>query len=188
MQCNAIAFVLVSGIIAACSGGDDLTCGILADPQNCFSEQATALAGCIPMRLVTAILSSDRLTCTFPDGVYIAFNTPLPSVDPCQAGGFSFTVYASDGSVCGSLYYQEATNETILSVNDQASWRVTYHDADPSDSFILSCPPHTYSASISGIDSCPLASIPPNISYSRSLPFSVNLKTSATSSPLFTCN
>lgn len=66
---------------SGCSSAPDLTCAMLADPSNCFDAQAAALAACMPMRATPAKLSSDQMTGTFADGVYVVFLAPLPRTD-----------------------------------------------------------------------------------------------------------
>jgi hypothetical protein len=55
----------------------------------------------MPQRAMTATLSTDRSTCTFPDGVVVRFDQPVP-VDAPEPGEFGFEVDDTQCDDCGS--------------------------------------------------------------------------------------
>src|SRR5258706_5133494 len=171
--------VLVLGF-ASCSTAPDLTCAVLADPSNCFTQQAAVLAACMPMRATSAKLSSDQMTCTFADGVYVVFLAPLPRTDVHSSVGLNFTVYNPDGSECGALYYDETSEGTQIDLNKAASWD------EPSgypEGVKLHCPSHTYDGSLKDVQSCA-----PYVDLSLSpVSNSVTLGRTGTPAPLFSC-
>jgi hypothetical protein len=173
-----VAIVVVA--LVGCSNPPELTCALLADPSNCFAQQAAALAACIPMRAMPGMLSSDQMTCTFADGVYIEFSTPLPSTDVYSGAGLRMTVYAPDGSTCGSLYYDESSDGALISVNKAAIW----DEFGGSDSVKLYCPSNkTYEGGLSALKECgPYVDV--SLSSSTN---SVTLRRTPASVPLFTC-
>jgi hypothetical protein len=184
-------------MLAGCSG-PELTCELMADPTNCFAEQAAALAACMPMRATPAALSADETTCTFADGVRLVFNTTVSSFQQKQqAGGAKLTVYNSNGSVCGELVaevtsggYQIAINNGV-DLNDGAEWNMNY-DVGTDD---LQCTSKIYTASMSDINACPSAATLPGFGYTcpvmigslASPPYSFTLTSATTSGTLFTC-
>lgn len=85
--------------MAACGGGEELTCEVLEDPGNCWATAAAELAACMPGRATPAVLAPDRASCTFADGVVVVFDTPLPD-DNFDLEGLGFTVEV-DGAQCG---------------------------------------------------------------------------------------
>jgi hypothetical protein len=84
---------------AACGGPDELTCELLADPENCWAVAAEELAACMPARATPAVMAADRGSCTFSDGVVVVFDDPLP-MDNLELEGLGFTVEV-DGAPCG---------------------------------------------------------------------------------------
>lgn len=94
-----IATSVIAVAIAACGGGEELTCELLADPGNCWATAAEQLAACMPARATPAVLEPDRASCTFSDGVRVVFDTRLPT-DNMDLEGLGFTVEV-DGAQCG---------------------------------------------------------------------------------------
>jgi hypothetical protein len=72
----------------------------LADPSNCWATAVTQWATSIPQHAMTATLSTDRSTCTFPDGVVVRFDQPVPADAP-QPGELAFDVDDTQCDDCG---------------------------------------------------------------------------------------
>ncbi len=91
---------------AASDGGSTTsTCETLADPSLCWAVAVADLYACVPDE--TGVLSADRMSCSFSDGVVIDFG-PLPL--PTSTSTFlpNVTVRRGDGSECGIFYEQSS--------------------------------------------------------------------------------
>jgi hypothetical protein len=137
------------------------------------------------MNAITATLSADQMTCTFPDGVRAVFNAPLPDLmEDEQGGGVYLTIYGSDGSTCGQLSVQAFTGDDETVINNDAGWEANYNDGN----YGLGCLSKTYSASMNDIDACDPSVIVPGFSIEvAGSAYSFTLSSAATVSALFTC-
>jgi hypothetical protein len=93
------------------SGGGTLDCAWLAG-DNCWKTTLADAADCLPPDTETGVLSADGKTCTFTNGITIAFATPLAVPPPDQAT-FNFTV-TNGGVEC--LHFENPQRSTKLVV------------------------------------------------------------------------
>jgi hypothetical protein len=82
----------------SCGGSSDLTCEYLSDPGNCWAEAAAGARACLPAATETAVLATDRASCSFADGTRIVFDDVLPD-DTMDLERLGFTI-EKDGSTC----------------------------------------------------------------------------------------
>ncbi len=138
-------------VLAGCSSPYDLTCAVLASPSNCFAQEVTRLAACVPMSATPAKLSADQTTCTYADGVSVVFDAPVPSFASVayNATGLSFTVYGTGAAECGRLDLMEPGGNVhvggVLDVSDATADARWYTPSDYGG-YELACPSHSYTA------------------------------------------
>lgn len=145
----------VLAILSGCGGGGGaLTCELLAEPDNCWAEAASAFAACLPQP--QGVLAPDRASCTFPDGVRVVFEPALP-VSGLDLDHVAVTVLASGGDECGrfvdtGMNRQELTagGETVTGELRGGEFHLRCGDDELSTSFdaLLQCPPPLPSAGL----------------------------------------
>lgn len=88
-------------------------------------------------------------------------------------------MYEPDGSVCGTLYYDETSEGTLIDVNT-ASWD---EPAGYPEGVELRCPAHTYTGNLAAVKPCG-----PYVDLSVSpVAISITLARTNTPAPLFSC-
>ena len=180
-------------VLAGCSSpSPDLTCALLASSSNCFAESVVTLAACMPMRASPAVLSSDHLTCTFSDGVYVAFNNPIQTlqVHVNDPGGIRFIIHAPDASECGELYYVENSGDVLaVAYGSDGSQGARWETPTAGFStYYLHCGARTLSSDPNNELACQPPAVMPGFQYSTTAPYKFSVDSAAgIASPFFTC-
>jgi hypothetical protein len=75
-----VALAALAAGFGGCGGGEDLTCVVLSDPENCWAAAALTARECLPPgdQAQMGLMSTDRTSCLFANGTRIVFDTPLP--------------------------------------------------------------------------------------------------------------
>ena len=176
--------------IAGCGDGtsEPLTCAALDEIAQCAGRQAAALAACMPMRATTAVMSTDRTTCQWPDGTSAVFDRPLPSSSVNDTDIVAFTVFSANGSACGQLWSIDNINQTALTVDGELpALGATWNDDTFYQTLATACgsAQHAYASDLVQ-GGCP--TIVPSFSASPiSKPATFALTTTTTFGTLFTC-
>ena len=100
-------------LVAACGGSDELTCAVLADPNNCWAAAAAEATTCLAMHATPGTLSADRTQCTWSDGSKVVFDAPLAD-DTAQLDHLSFT---ATGPNCSWSFTDTFMNKMLLTVD-----------------------------------------------------------------------
>jgi hypothetical protein len=175
-------FVLILAL-AACGSSQDLTCALLADPNNCWAQASLAMAACVPARATPATLAADRGSCTFTDGVVVTFDAPLPT-SLLDFHGVSFTVTAN-GAMCGR-FVDQGMNKLDLSAGAQSATAQLH----PDHTFELACGNGTsYAADFDLLFTCQAPARAPTDGFDVPTQTSFTFSLSSVSTPgtLFTC-
>lgn len=149
MRSTIVAVLAVTG----CGGADELTCEVLADPENCWAEAAAELAACMPGRATPAVMAADRGSCTFADGVVVEFDAPLP-MDDLDFEGLGFTVLV-DGSPCGRFVDTFANRMELT-----GSGATVVSELHPGSAFHLHCPGQDFETAFDTLFTCAGEGIP----------------------------
>jgi len=113
-------------------GASDLTCEYLADPDNCWARAAAATAACLPPATETAVLASDRSSCSFADGTLIRFDDALPNrAEDLERLGFTIE---TGGSTC-ARFVDTFENRMEIEAGDYSA----VSELHPGGNFELSC-------------------------------------------------
>ncbi len=175
------AFVLV---LAACGGGeDDLTCELLASPDNCWATAAAELAACLPPSTTPGVFSADRTSCDFANGARVTFDSALPEDNfDLEMLGFTITL---NGETCGR-FIDTFSNRMELT----GSGETVVSELHPGREFHLHCDGTTYTSSFDLLFECAGMSIPAPTDGFEVTPTSVTFTITSVSTPgtLFTCN
>lgn len=144
---------MVLGLVGACGGPDELTCEVLADPENCWAVAAEELAACMPDRATPAAMAADRGSCTFADGVVVAFDTPLP-MDTLDLERLAFTIEV-DGAPCGR-FVDTFDNRMELT----GSGETVVSELHPGSTFHLHCAGQDFETAFDTLFTCAGEGIP----------------------------
>jgi hypothetical protein len=80
-----------------------LTCEVLADPDFCWLTSVEEAYACVDPSL-DGVFDEARSTCTYPDGVTVAFAEPVPEdLFGEENYSFAFDIIGSEGSECASF-------------------------------------------------------------------------------------
>lgn len=153
---NSAAPWLMACVLAGCSGGSELTCEFLADPDNCWADAARRLKACTPGDGVPAVFEADRQSCTYADGTKVLFEGPLPQ-DVEQIGDtfgrLAFRI-EKDGQECGR-FVDTFNNRMELTAGDDTVVSQLRGD------FEIICPGgQSYSSDFDRIFECAAEGIP----------------------------
>jgi hypothetical protein len=118
-------------VLAGCGGSDELTCEVLADPNNCWAAAAAEATSCLPMHATPGTLSADRTQCTWSDGSKVVFDAPLPA-DTIDLDHLSFT---ATGPNCEWTFTDTFMNKMILTVDGKTE----VSQLHPDQTFELAC-------------------------------------------------
>jgi hypothetical protein len=169
-------------VLAGCGGSDELTCAVLADPNNCWAAAAAEATTCLAMHETPGTLSADRTTCTWSDGTKVVFDAPLPD-DTMQLDHLSFT---ATGLNCSWSFTDTFMNKMILTVDG----RTEVSQLHPGGTFELACDDGaSYETDVDNLFTCAgSGGRLPTDGYEVT-PTSVSFTISAVNAPipLFTC-
>ncbi len=169
-------------VLAACGGSDDLTCAVLADPNNCWAAAAAEATTCLAMHATPGTLSADRTQCTWSDGSKVTFDAPLPD-DTAQLDHLSFT---ATGPNCSWSFTDTFMNKMILTVDGKTE----VSQLHPDQTFELSCDNGTsYETDFDNLFTCAGSGARAPTDGFEVTPTSVSFTISAVNAPvpLFTC-
>jgi hypothetical protein len=174
-----VAAVALAAACGACGGSKDLTCDLLADPQNCWASAAAQAAACVGTG--SATLSADRTTCTWPDGSHVTFDAPLPT-DTSQLDHLTFDV---TGPNCSWHFTDTFMNRMELTVAGKTEVS-TLH---PDHTFELLCDDGTsYETDFSTLFTCQAPARAPTDGFEATATgFSFTISAVNAPTPLFTC-
>lgn len=129
--------VLLASIVACTSATYDDPCPWLSG-DNCWKAALVAAAPCLHDASVVGVLAADGATCTFDDGVTIAFRKPLDptDVDPSD-WDFSIT---KDGAACLEYTQEEGDTQTDIALTTPAGTLGVHADRG---SYDVDCPDGT---------------------------------------------
>ena|SRR5687767_9514780 len=172
---------LVGLLLFTACGGEELTCELLADPNNCWAKASAAMAACIPTRATPGTLAADRKTCSFPDGVRVVFDTPLPT-DTFDLERLAFDVEAN-GTRC-ARFVDTFANRMELT----AGGETVISELHPNRDFHLHCPDEDYETSFDTLFTCrPPAYAPTDGFDVTATSFMFSLSATTTPGVLFSC-
>jgi hypothetical protein len=169
-------------VLAGCGGSSDLTCAVLADPNNCWAAAAAGATSCLAMHATPGMLSADRTQCTWSDGSTVTFDAPLPT-DTAQLDHLSFTVTAPG---CSWSFTDTFMNKMLLTVDGKTE----VSQLHPDHTFELACHDGTsYETDFSTLFTCAGSGGRAPTDGFEVTPTSVSFTISAVNapSPLFTC-
>ncbi len=170
-------------VLGACGGSsEDLTCPLLADSTNCWADAVARAAACLPSRAVPAMLSADRLRCTWSDGSQITFEAPLPN-DTTQLRQLAFD---ATGPGCSWHFVDTGENRLELTVGGKTEVAQLH----PDHRFELACSNGTsYEADFSLLFTCQAPARAPTDGFEvTATSFQFTLSAAGAPVPLFTCN
>jgi hypothetical protein len=135
-------------VLAGCGGAGhaELTCAMLADPNNCWAAAAAEATNCLAMHATTGVLSADRTTCTWSDGSTLTFDVPLP-MTTMDLDHLSFTVNAPG---CSWSFTDTFMNRMELTVGGERE----VSQLHPDHTFELACHDGTMGSRSRQLASC----------------------------------
>ena len=139
--------------VASCGGSDELTCELLANPDNCWAAAAEAMAACMPARATPATLEADRMSCTFGDGVRVVFDQPL-AMTTDQLDGLGFSIEDADGEC--ARFIDTFQNRMELTGDGQ-----TVVSELRAGTFTLQCPDQDFESDFDLLFDCAAMGAPP---------------------------
>ena len=171
-------------VLAACGGGDDdLTCELLASPDNCWASAAAELAACLPPNTMPGTLAADRTSCDFANGARVVFDEALP-MDTFDLERLGFTITAN-GQTCGRFIDTFSNRMELTARGD-----TIVSELHPDREFHLHCDGTTYTSTFDLLFDCAAEGAPPPTDgfdvTATTVMFTIS--SVATPSPLFTCN
>jgi hypothetical protein len=162
-------------------GGEELTCELLADPNNCWARAASDAAACLASRATPGTLAPDRTTCTWPDGSRVVFDEALP-MDTQELDHLSFE---ATGNGCSWSFTDTFMNRMILTVGGRTVTSTLHPDRE----FELVCDDGTsYEAGFDVLFTCTGEARAPTDGFevdANGISFTISAV--GVSSPLFTC-
>jgi hypothetical protein len=171
-------------LVAACGGGEDLTCEVLSDPTNCWATAAAAAKACLPAGAAAqeGLLSADRASCLFADGTRIAFDAPLPTSTQ-DLDRLAFTI--EQGTLDCARFVDTFGNRMELT----ADGRTVVSELHPGGDFHLHCPGGPdLASSFDLLFTCPGGTAPTDGFDVTATSVTFTIVSVATPGPLFTCN
>jgi hypothetical protein len=89
-----------------------LTCDVVSDPNFCWLTSVEEAYACVDAEL-DGVFDATRSTCTYPDGVTVAFDEPVPEdLFGDETYYFSFRILASDSTECAE-FVDTATSTSL---------------------------------------------------------------------------
>ncbi|MBZ0238131.1 MAG: hypothetical protein K8M05_37825 [Deltaproteobacteria bacterium] len=180
---RALALVPAAAL-AACGGGEDLTCDVLTDPGNCWATAAAAAKACLPAGPAAqeGLLSADRASCLFADGTRVVFDEPLPmSNDDLER--FAFTV--EQGTLDCARFVDTFMNRMELT----AGGATVVSELHAGSEFHLHCDGGPdYEGDFGVLFTCPGNTAPTDGFQVTSTSVTFTVVSVNTIGPLFTCN
>jgi hypothetical protein len=167
-------------LLAACGGSDPLTCAQLADPNNCWAKAAAFAVSAMPMPTAPGALAADRMSCSWPDGTLVTFDTALPT-DNLSLDHLAFTVTSPRGDW---KFVDTFMNHMELTANGK-----TETSTLASGTFTLGCDNgSSYSTDFNNLFKCTAPARAPTDGFMvTATSFQFTISAVNAPSPLFTC-